>query len=672
MTQIQSRPDRKSVRRILMLNWARYQKLDVRLNGSAFLTGVNTAGKSTVLDALTFLLTGNRQFNKAAKDKERTVLRYVRGDTSARGEEDRFLRSGQIVSYIAMEFDSPSDGEPFVVMVCTESPNETVCTSSWYVGHNAVMDDFDFYTETEGKRKVTPMNQLSCKGVRIRPGEWKSVMTGCAQVLRAMGLRADVEEYRRKLVKMIAFNPDNNISQFIEECVLEEKKIDALKALRENRHNYEEAQQAYLGMAEQKRLLEELENFAGAYEKRETQLQVLGLMEGYQAWQEALKQKTENEEELSRLSDTVKSLKGQSRRLEDEQAQAQEAYVRARGQDVLQNVASALSDLEKEEKEITDRKEELETETSRLLKLQLLLQRELKWLVEETGDPKMPAFAASLAGTGVSAEEKAAGFARLSRMAENRLSQLQREDVHLEDEISSARGELDALRQEIRDLERNRLPVPKDIREDMNLLQEELKKQGAEGEVRTFAELVEEMTDESWRPAVETLLGWRRHDLIVDGPMYATALQIQEKLHLKHATLVMTDRLDKSGAEPGSAASLLKIPNPYARRYADYLLGRVHLCETLEELHDHPLGGIMRSGLRSRGYTSGFMDMKDTRFCLGARALQLQLEQVKKLEAARAQDIKELMRDRELNREKQAGLKQADWQASAYQKIAGF
>ena len=66
------------------------------------------------------------------------------------------------------------------------------------------------------------------------------------------------------------------------------------------------------------------------------------------------------------------------------------------------------------------------------------------------------------------------------------------------------------------------------------------------------------------------------------------------------------------------------------------------------------------------------MDMKDTRFCLGARALQLQLEQVKKLEAARAQDIKELMRDRELNREKQAGLKQADWQASAYQKIAGF
>ena len=199
MTQIQSRPDRKSVRRILMLNWARYQKLDVRLNGSAFLTGVNTAGKSTVLDALTFLLTGNRQFNKAAKDKERTVLRYVRGDTSARGEEDRFLRSGQIVSYIAMEFDSPSDGEPFVVMVCTESPNETVCTSSWYVGHNAVMDDFDFYTETEGKRKVTPMNQLSCKGVRIRPGEWKSVMTGCAQVLRAMGLRADVEEYRRKL-----------------------------------------------------------------------------------------------------------------------------------------------------------------------------------------------------------------------------------------------------------------------------------------------------------------------------------------------------------------------------------------------------------------------------------------------------------------------------------------
>ena len=61
--------NRKTATKLLLVQWARFQNECIRLEGSTLLTGVNGSGKSTVLDAMTYLLTGNTQFNKAAKDQ---------------------------------------------------------------------------------------------------------------------------------------------------------------------------------------------------------------------------------------------------------------------------------------------------------------------------------------------------------------------------------------------------------------------------------------------------------------------------------------------------------------------------------------------------------------------------------------------------------------------------
>ena len=115
--------NRKTATKLLLVQWARFQNECIRLEGSTLLTGVNGSGKSTVLDAMTYLLTGNTQFNKAAKDRDRTVIGYVRGDTKSNGTE-RYLRTGEVISYIAMEFWSPLDQSFLVVGVCMESDNE--------------------------------------------------------------------------------------------------------------------------------------------------------------------------------------------------------------------------------------------------------------------------------------------------------------------------------------------------------------------------------------------------------------------------------------------------------------------------------------------------------------------------------------------------------------------
>ena len=107
-----------------------------------------------MLDAKTYLLTGNSQFNKAAKDRDRTVLGYVRGDTRSNGEA-RYLRNGSVVSYIAMEFSDPTLGVPLTVGVCIESPSESgKPVSSWFICLGAAIDDIDFTRIEIGRAHV--------------------------------------------------------------------------------------------------------------------------------------------------------------------------------------------------------------------------------------------------------------------------------------------------------------------------------------------------------------------------------------------------------------------------------------------------------------------------------------------------------------------------------------
>ena len=74
----------------------------------------------------------------------------------------------------------------------------------------------------------------------------------------------------------------------------------------------------------------------------------------------------------------------------------------------------------------------------------------------------------------------------------------------------------------------------------------------------------------------------------------------------------------------GSAAEQLIIPNRFASNYANYLLNGIHLCDTLEELHEYPKGGLMKNGMLAKSYAVSYMNMKKTDICLGQDAVAIQ------------------------------------------------
>ena len=300
--------NRKSAKKLLMVQWSRFQNVCIELEGSTLVTGVNGSGKSTVLDAMTYLLTGNTQFNKAAKDRDRTVLGYVRGDTRSNGEA-RYLRNGSVVSYIAMEFSDPTLGQPLTVGVCIESPSESgKPVSSWFICPGAAIDDIDF-TRIEGNAlRITPKNELTVNGEAMKLSSFMGRDRGTEAVLRALGLRVDAAKYRTKLLKMMAFNPENNIDQFIQDCVLEPGKVQSLEELREQKRQFERLRELYESLRQGKIQLEEVLRQSDEYEKKKRVLRIRELMLSYQALRE-------KEEEEKQTKNRYQALKDQYGRL---------------------------------------------------------------------------------------------------------------------------------------------------------------------------------------------------------------------------------------------------------------------------------------------------------------------------------------------------------------------
>ena len=100
----------KKLTRLLLINWHYFQHQMIDFGTINFLTGKNTVGKSTIIDALQIVLLGeirSSAFNRAASKKsERTLKGYLVG---ALGEDIdtgvRSLRAGRdFSSYIVAEF----------------------------------------------------------------------------------------------------------------------------------------------------------------------------------------------------------------------------------------------------------------------------------------------------------------------------------------------------------------------------------------------------------------------------------------------------------------------------------------------------------------------------------------------------------------------------------------
>ena len=666
---------RKILQRLSLIQWACFQNEVARMNGSTLFTGVNGSGKSTILDAVSYLLTANTSFNAAAKDRDRTVKGYVRGDTKSNGK-DQFLRSGEVVSYLAAEFVSESDASTFVIGVCIESPGPAdPCTSSWFILRDTALEDVRMAKEENKILFVYPRRQLTVKGKPVKLSDFMGRDKARPQIMRVLGLHCDAARYRGKLVKMMAFNPENNVDQFIQKCVLEAGGVHSLKELREQKDRFEELKGIYENLRISRDKLEIVESRTAAYENQNRQFRSRTLMLRYQETLACRDEREETERELEKLRQQLSSVEERGGVIEERRKAAQERYDNARTSSRYMDVSSSLESIRRQmdllEAEIKKNRQEVKKLTE-LRERVIFLKDTLK---EDWGmsfdEEKV------LTDLGGQSYDESAYREKLILLAEHleklldgytdRRYGLRKEEQETEKRCSEVE---DCLRE----LKNRKIPYPREAEKARRILQQELAKIHRGARVRFFAELVQGVSDPSWRRAVETFLGRKRFFLIVDDAYVSDALQIFHERKLRDTSLIMTDKLPDTEVKKGSAAELLMIPNKAARRYANYLLNGIHLCDSVADLHEHPKGGLTRTGMLAKGYAAVMMEMRGTLLFLGTDAARLQLKvyleeqaQLKKrLELLRSQIV--AMDDR-IQAVKAADIRPGEYHLSAYSEL---
>lgn len=622
---------RKTAKKLLLINWSCFQNVCIELGSSTLFTGVNGTGKTTILDAMSYLLFANTQFNRAADDKERTVNAYIHGDRKTNGS-DRYLRKDAVVSYIVMEFNSPTEGD-FVVGVNIESRSaQDSAESKWFIFQNAKIDDFNFRSIENGKLSVASGRNLTRKGVPVKASEMLGRDKAKPQIVRALGLRvgdSDFKKYVEKILKMMAFKPEKNVEKFVKDSVLVQNDVNSLQSLREQKNHYSEAVQMLENNQKRKDLLEKIETATFAYEKQLKYMNIRKMMYSYQFLQKDKQDLDQCEIQSKVLKLEQGKLNDQKGKVEIELGNARENLTKVK--DSNRTLSDSLDDKNNELKKCKEDIKACESAIADLKNLQIAItqlipQIENDFQVSRESQEVLK----NLAEPGIDPFEKQTRFIEFGNQIKAACDQYSADKVRLEDKKKECINALSDIEKDIKDLQFKKIIFPRDAEYAKKTIQDEFGSRSIKSEVRFFAELVEEIKDENWRRAIETFLGRKRYYLIVDDEYCDVALRILKDKKLTNANVVLSDKIPDSDIEKDSAAEILEIKNKAARKYANYLLNGIHLCDTIEELHDYPKGGLMKDGMLTKSYAATMMKINDVVPCLGKNVAEMQLEMKKR------------------------------------------
>lgn len=618
---------RKDLQKILLVNWSRFTAETIKVSNSVLITGVNGTGKSTVLDAVSYAVSGNRDFNSAAQDRDRSVRGYVRGDTKSSGAR-RFLRSGAVVSYIALEFWSAQENAHFVAGVCVESKDELSDDSFWFVRKNAVIDDFNFYVKKDSFVTATVRSELTVRGERMKGSEFIPGKRGVEQVMRALGLRCERSDYAPKLLKMMSFKPENNTNDFIRQNVLKADPVSAIEMIRESKRNHDLLQQTYAKIMGEQRRLDELETLTTEYEKSRRNAEIKRFIALYQNVRHLQIEKALQQEALENGLLRLERLNSEKESAEEAAAEKNSAYYRAQTEFDNSDFDGKIRSLQSEIDDLTQKLKRAETEISRIEQLQTYVDKLLD-------DPELNLPGNSvirrLSAPEVDSEEKYSAVLEWRKTVSDAGRGYDEQIFGQRGELKKIEDELSEIRNNIRKLEDEKSAFPKPVEDSRRKLQNKLREMGADVKVNVLAELVSEVKLPEWQDAIEAFMGWDRYSFVVEDKYVSIASDAYKACGITTPKFYYSDNIRDTDVRPESAASLLVVPNPVARKIINFKLNNIHLCKSMEELHEHSQGGITIDGYRSTGHSMYKMKMSEINYTLGAQAKRLELDRQRSL-----------------------------------------
>ena len=622
----------KKLTDIRLINWHGFYDETIPVDGSVLIAGDNGSGKSSLIDAIYYLLSGGdaSRFNSAAVEKtDRTVETYMRGRT---GESSHpFLRPDKnIITHICLQFLDEKTLESFLIGVVLELQDgiRDILKTFYYVP-NHVLEDSLFKDEDGSVLNFRLMQQKQPEGLFRLLGDSQRKVR---QTLYNDILEIDGKKYLDLLPKAVSFKPIDDVHEFVYRFLMPEKDVD-ISSMRTVIHSLNELSTTVKEEESKKEALRVIAEKAEAYAKNKKEASL------YQAL--ALNLASSSiEEERNRLNKEIGDLEARAEELSAKRKSSEErkealnkeiyALENDEGYLELKTIDDDIARAEKKASDCDSAARSFETRLAREASLAHSLSLGSDFLAYlEKKDYRglrmyLPGYQAAL---------------------KKKKDELNASYSEVRSSLRDDKKEALALEKEKEELEAGRTVYPEAFERLREIVIKRVKDQtGDEIEARPFAELIDlKEGEENWRGTIEALLGNRRFDLFVDPDHYPYALKALEeasgKENIYGIGLVDLARLpEDSEVLENSLATKLSSLTYDAGKYVNLLLGRVVASDTAGSFVSLDEGATAAGVAYFERSARAYDIAKESPF-IGANSRRLRLEEVEGLLSGLRNDI---------------------------------
>ena len=638
------------MRRLHVVNWMYYGIQTVEFERSNLLTGITGSGKSSLIDALQIVILGEtgRFFNRSAtgSKSDRTLVTYLRGKYH---ESDYKRVDKAFSSYLVVDFYDEVRKENFCYGVAFDlSEDNTAEKDFFHISTNFQLEWAlkPFGNQSAARSRSEFKKELKERGLSLRlftPGEYKN------DLLMRLGIYD--EHFFQVFRTAVAYVPLDKIEDFIIKNICHmEDTIDVHKM----KSAIQEYQRMQRDMADFQERQQELEVLKGIHSEFDTRLETYQAQEYMVQRAKAdrlLEEQTAAEDEMRRLEDELEQHNQQDAKLEllTKEKQAWQAeLVRLLADDPDNKRRKNLqSNIELCKKEITIRVKRRDEQLLLLGQRILAWKRHLERIFESSISEYFEHI--DIAGLGralgLYGQYTKENFSSLDPLGlseiNNRLEQFRNHALAMQTTWKTQRNEanrrVEDYRAQLTELRKGIKSYPKDLLTLRAFLQDNLSAQNGQSiKVSILADLIT-ITDSVWINVTEGYLRRQKLYLLTEPQYYRQAVALLKKFsrenHCYQYRIVNTGSVLSESMEirTNSLAKIIETNHPAARKYVDYLLGRVERVDDIS-LVNGMRTAVTADGMLYQGFATARMNEADWQMrYIGQDSIAQQIEETTRL-----------------------------------------
>ena len=619
----------KTLKKIKLVNWHYFINETIPVEGNTLVTGENGAGKSTILDAIQYVLSpGKQKFNIAANDgTKRTVNAYVRGKLGRSNQ--KYLREGDVTCHIALEFHDDQRDTDFIVG-CVLDSRDTISSPNqlFYDMEGATIDSDVFLNE-----QAVPLNIREFKKKHKNNILSANTMSGAR---KQIAMRFNIVDYNYfdLLPKALAFKPINNVKDFIYSYILEEKDID-IKYLIGNIKTYREFINILESINEKLDLLEKIDvAYKNVLSSEETLKKLLYVFMRLNV--EELSSRIESNTQLrGALEDKLKVLNDEARGLKTQMSSVvskrDDVHLSLLTDDDYKLLSRLNTDKEEKMNKLNDY-ELLNTKIDSFIQDEYARAEKLQALgYDQEIITKFLSYKGEILdlfniNDYVETVSQYYSFltGRKNTVQEKRTLETVKKEI-LQESMSD-------IYKDIKTLNEKKVLIPNDVLGFTNELKAELKKRKNVDITPVVLCEVLDIKDTRWQNAIEGYLGRSRFNILVNPEFFTESLRIYKEIRHKYSkfpvSLVNTSKLTGYTEENARGlASQVTSEYVHAKNYINYRLNNLIMCEDVEDLPTHNFA-VTPDCILYSGYVVSELNRRNyERLYIGNNASEKQLEQ---------------------------------------------